>query len=337
MDGESYRRVVVTEHGPPGVMKVVDEPSPQPIEGEILVRTLAAGVSGMDLMVRAHYFPGFPKIPFTPGVDAIGVVEEVGPGVPDIEPGMEIAALLGDTGGYAELVCLPAEKAVRVPAALTPAEAAAVVTNYLTASAMLNRAAQVESGERVLIHGAAGGVGTALLELGTMDGLEMYGTASKRNHGLIASFGAVPIDYHDEDFVARVKQLTGEGVDVVFDPIGGARQLWRSGKALRKGGRLVWFGVAGTGTRGIRVIPESLIARLAIGLLPNGKKAPLPPAADKPIEWYRKTLEMLLDYAAAGKISPVISRRFPLLEAEAAHEYMAEHRYAGKIVLVGDG
>lgn len=334
MDDLKHRRVIVKRHGGPEVMKVVEEPLPKPAEGEVRVRTRAAGVSGMDLMVRAHSFPGFPRAPFTPGVDVVGVVDEVGSGVTGIGPGTKVAALIGDTGGYAETVCLSAEKAVPLPNGLATAEAAAVVTNYLTAYTMLHRAAQVKSGQRILIHGAAGGVGTALLELGTMDGLEMYGTASEGNHDLVASFGATPIDYRNDDFVDRIRKLTGDGVDVVFDPIGGARQLWRSQKALAKGGTLVWFGVAGTARRGIRVIPESLITRLVIDLMPNGKHAPMPPGADEPNEWYRKTLEMLLDYAAAGKISPVIARRFPLLDARAAHEFMEQHRYAGKVVLV---
>lgn len=334
MDDQTYRRVVVTEHGGPEAMKVIEEPVPVPGDGEVRVRTRAAGVSGMDLMVRAHAFPGFPKIPFTPGVDVVGVVEALGPGLSGIEVGTAVAALIGDAGGYAETLCLPAEKAVPMPDGLAPAEAAAVVTNYLTAYAMLHRAARVKMGERALIHGAAGGVGTALLELGAMEGLEMYGTASKPNHDLVVSFGATPIDYRSEDFVDRIRDLTQDGVDVVFDPIGGASQLWRSSKALRRGGRLVWFGVAGTGRRGLKVIPESLVTRLAIALMPNGKKAPMPPDVAQPNDWYRKTLEMLLDYAANGKISPVIARRFPLLDAGAAHEFMEQHSHAGKVVLV---
>ena len=336
MDDQRHCRVVVKKHGGPEVMKVIQEPVPTPGEGEVRVEMLAAGVSGMDLMVRAHSFPGFPKVPFTPGVDVVGVVEELGPGVTGVELGTRIAALIGDEGGYAQALCLPADKAVPLPEGLGPAEAAAVVTNYLTAYTMLHRAACVKSGEKVLIHGAAGGVGTALLELGTMDGLEMYGTASTRTHDLDRSFGATPIDYQAEDFVTRLRELTGAGVDVVFDPIGGARQLWRSHRALRRGGRLIWFGVAGSAQRGVKVIPESMIATLAIGLLPNAKKAPFPPDVDEPREWYRETLELLLDYAAAGKISPVIARRFPLFEARAAHEFMEDRRYAGKIVLVND-
>ena len=136
-----------------------------------------------------------------------------------------------------------------------------MVANYLTAYAVLHRAAGVSSAERVLVHGAAGGVGTALLEPGKLAGLEMYGTASRHNHELVSALGATPIDYRTEDFVGRIRSLTGDGVDAVFDPIAGARQLWRSYRALRKGGRLVWFGVAATSTAGVRVIPLSLLTR----------------------------------------------------------------------------
>lgn len=336
MTGSTNRRIVVIERGAPEVMQVIEEQPPHPKDNEVRVRTLAAGVSGMDLMVRSRSFPGFPKVPFTPGVDVVGVVEEVGAGVRELEPGMRVAALIGEVGGYSEMVCLPAAKAVPLPEGLEADQAAAVVTNYLTAYTMLHRAAHVESGEQVLVHGAAGGVGTALLELGSMDGLQLFGTASKGNHELVAALGATPIDYRTEDFVARVQDLTDDGVDVVFDPIGGARQLWRSSRALRKGGRLIWFGVAGTARRGVKVIPESMLAAVVIGLLPNGKRAPFPPDVDKPNDWYRLTLETLLDYAATGKISPVIAERFPLLEARAAHEFMEQHRYAGKVVLSAD-
>jgi NADPH:quinone reductase-like Zn-dependent oxidoreductase len=167
---------------------------------------------------------------------------------------------------------------VPVPAELDSAEAVCVVANYLTAHLAMHRAARVQSGESVLIHGAAGGVGTALLELGKLAGLEMYGTASRHNHDLVTRLGATPIDYRTEDLVDRIRSLTGDGVDVVFDPIGGAQQVWRSSRALRKGGRLQWFGVAATSRAGIRVIPLTLAAIGLLKLLPNGKKAPLMPA-----------------------------------------------------------
>lgn len=337
MKQETYRKVVVPKHGPPDVMQVDEDVVPQPGPDEIRVRTLAAGISGMDLMVRRHRFPGFPKVPFTPGVDVVGVVEALGKGVTDLEVGDTVAALLGDQGGYAEMLCIPAEIAVPLPVGTNATEAAATVTNYLTAYAMLHRAAEVKSGEKALVQGAAGGVGTALLELGAQAGLELYGTASPHNLQVVSDHDATPIDYHRGNVAKQVRAMADGGVDVVFDPIGGGRQLWNSYRALRKGGRLVWFGVAGSSRHGVSVIPASLLTRLAIALIPDGRSAPMPPDASKPNEWYRETLATLLDYLAAGKIEPVIAERFPLLEAASAHEFMEQRRYAGKVVLISKG
>jgi NADPH2:quinone reductase len=198
----------------------------------------------------------------------------------------------------------------------------------------------VQRGERILVHGAAGGVGSALLELGRLAGLEMYGTASRYNHELVTALGATPIDYRTEDFVERIHSLTGDGVDVVFDPIGGARQLWRSHRALRKGGRLLWFGVAAATRDGLRVIPLTLLTVALLKLLPGGKQTPLTPNlaefAPAHLDWYRETLAELLDLLAAGKIKPVVAERFPLVEAARAHERIERGGYAGKVTLVNN-
>jgi len=181
-------------------------------------------------------------------------------------------------------------------------------------------------------------VGSALLELGRLAGLEMYGTASQHNHEVVSSLGATPIDYRNEDIVERVRAMTGDGVDVVFDQIGGASQLWRSYRCLRKGGRLIWFGVAAVSRTGLRVIPLSLITRLALALIPDGKSAPLMQDAAKvgqtDKDWYWKSLTELLDYVAAGKIRPIVADRIPLAEASRAHELLEHGGHAGKVVLL---
>lgn len=317
-------------------MQIVEEPMPHPAPDQVRVKTLAAGVSAHDLMLRSRWFPGFPRVPFTPGVDIVGIVDELGENVTSLVPGQTVAALLPSEGGYSEMVCVPATCAVPVPDGVDAVEAVCVVANYLTAYSMMHRAGEVMSGDRVLIHGAAGGVGSALLELGRLAGLEMYGTASAHNHELVRSLGATPIDYRNEDFVERIRALTGDGVDVVFDPIGGAHQLWRSYRTLRKGGRMVWFGVAATARSGVGVIPASLLARLILALWPDGRKAPMPPDSSKPQQWYTETLAHLLDHLAAGKLEPVIAAQFPLLDAAAAHELLESKRHAGKVVLVAE-
>jgi NADPH:quinone reductase-like Zn-dependent oxidoreductase len=338
--GMKYRRVVVTRHGGPDVLQVVEEDLPEPQAGEVRVKVLAAGVSAYDLMFRSSgSFPGTPRVPFTLGIDVVGVVDKLGEEVSTVETGQTVAGAtfcLGSFGGYAEFVCLPPSELVPVPSGVDPAEAVCMVVNYLTAQNVMHRVANVRSGERILVHGAAGGVGTALLHLGGLAGLEMYGTASTYNHELVTALGATPIDYRTEDFVERIRALTGDGVDVVFDPIGGARQIWRSYRTLRKGGRLVWFGVAATKKEGLRVIPFTFLMRTLLALIPDGKSAPLTPDLSKDNAWYRQTLTELLDLLAEGSIKPVVAERIPLAEAARAHELLERGGYAGKVVLVTD-
>lgn len=334
-------RVVVTRHGGPEVLQLVEEPVPEPQPGEARVKVLAAGISGYDLMFRSSgSLPGTPRPPFALGEDVVGVVDALGAGVSDLATGQRVAGATwsrGLGGGYAEYICLPAAELVTVPAGLDPAEAVCLVVNYLTAHMAMHRSAQVRRGERVLIHGAAGGVGTALLDLGRLAELEMYGTASAGTHGVVSGFGAIPIDYRSENFAERLGHLTGDGVDVVFDPIGGARHLWRSYRSLRRGGRLVWFGVAGTKRHGLRIIPGTLLMRTLLSLIPDGKRAPLAPDLSKEKAWYRQTLTALLDDLAAGAISPVVAARIPLAEAARAHEMLERGGTAGKVVLVTEG
>ncbi len=335
-----YHRVIVTRHGGPDVLQAIEEAIPEPRSGEVRVRVLAAGVSAYDLMYRrSGALPGTPRVPFTLGEDVVGVVDKVGPDVSTLEPGQRVAGAtfsLGVGGGYAEFVCLPVRELVPFPTGVDTAQAVCLVVNYLTAHGALHRTAGIRRGERILVHGAAGGVGSALLELGRLAGLDMFGTASQYNHELVSALGATPINYHTDDFVERIRDLTGDGVDAVFDPIGGARQLWRSYRTLRKGGRLVWFGVAATKTAGFRVIPFSLLMRTLLALIPDGKQVPLTPNLDKPEnnDWYRQTLAELLDLLAAKELSPVVAERVSLLEAARAHEILERGGYAGKVVLV---
>jgi NADPH:quinone reductase-like Zn-dependent oxidoreductase len=333
-------RVVVTQHGGPQVLQMVEEDLPEPQGGEARVRVLAAGISAYDLMYRGSgRLPGTPRVPFTLGEDVVGVVDELGEGVSTLQPGQMVAGgtwAAGVGGGYTEFINLPARDLVAVPSGVDPAEAVCIVVNYLTAHTAMHTSGKVQSGDRVLVHGAAGGVGSALLQLGKLAGLEMYGTASRYNHERVSALGATPIDYRSEDFVARIRELTGDGVDVVFDPIGGARQLWRSYRCLRRGGRLVWFGVAATKSSGLRVIPFTLLTVFLLKLIPDGKGAPLAPDLSKDNAWYRKTLAELLDLLAAGELEPLVAARFPLAEAARAHELLERGGYAGKVVLVPD-
>jgi NADPH2:quinone reductase len=345
-----HTRVIVTEYGGPDTLRVVEEECPEPKSGEVRVRVLAAGVSLPDIMAREGVHPETPRLPFTPGWDLVGVVERLGAGVSGIEPGQVVAAM-PIHGAYAEFVCLPHGELVPVPSGLDAAEAVSLVLNYITASQMLHRSAKVRSGQHVLIHGAAGGVGTALLQLGRLTGLEMYGTCSSRGAAVVSRLGGIPIDYQHYDFVKEIHRLTNEGVDAVFDPIGGTH-LWDSRKTLRPGGRVVGYGLrsslrgegltSGRPGRRQRFSGTALFGLyIAGGWLLPGRKRVIPYSIQtlkrvKP-EFFRQDLIALLELLKEQKVKPLIAQRFPLVEARAAHELLGQGGVTGKIVLVRHG
>jgi NADPH:quinone reductase len=342
-----HTRIIVTRYGGPEVLRVVEEERPEPKEGEVRVRVLAAGVSLPDVMAREGIHPETPPVPFTPGWDLVGVVDRLGAGVRGVVPGERVAAM-PIHGAYAGFVCLPQRELVPVPPGVDPAEAVCLVLNYVTAYQMMHRSAKVSPGQRVLIHGAAGGVGTALLQLGRLAGLELYGTCSARGAPVVSELGGVPIDYLRQDFVKEVHRLTGEGVDVVFDPLGG-EHLWQSRKALRRGGRVVGYGlvssIRGEGLtssrpgRRQRFRGAALFASyIAAGWLLPGRRRVVPYSIQtlerlRPA-WFRQDLIALLDLLRQEKIRPLIARRFPLEEAREAQELLGGGGVAGKIVLV---
>jgi NADPH:quinone reductase-like Zn-dependent oxidoreductase len=235
-----HMRIIVTHYGGPDALQVIEEECPEPKRGEVRVRVQAAGVALPDVMAREGVHPETPAVPFTPGWDLVGVVDRLGDAVSGIEPG-QIVASMPISGAYAEFVCLPQRELIPVPSGLDAGKAVSLVLNYITAYQMLHRSAKVRPDQRVLIHGAAGGVGTALLQLGHLVGLKMYGTCSSRGASAVSELGGIPIDYRNQDFVEEVLRLTTDGVDAVFDPIGGVH-IWQSRKALRFGGRVVAYG-----------------------------------------------------------------------------------------------
>src|SRR5512132_2566777 len=190
----TMKRVVVDRYGGPEVLRVVEDDDPRPAPGEVRVRVLAAGVSFTDAQLRAGTYLGVPRPPFTPGYELVGVVDEVGPGCSRLETGDRVAALTA-YGAYAEYVCVPEAEVVEVPADLDPAEVVGLVLTYGTAYQMMHRLAKVQSGESLLVHGAAGRVGVAVLELGALAGLRLYGTASAEDRAAVERFAAVAIDY----------------------------------------------------------------------------------------------------------------------------------------------
>jgi NADPH:quinone reductase len=256
---------------------------------------------------------------------------------------------------------VPEANAVEVPEDLDPAEVLNLVFTYMTAYQLLHRTAKVNRGETVLVHGAAGRVGTAVLELGAIAGLRLYGTCSAQDRAAVERLGAVAIDYRNEDFLARVRELPGNGVDVVLDGLGGALSL-RSFRALRRGGRLVVYGHSSTisgGHRSWRGWVEWYAATTAVALwgllsprrrvyayriqrlreghqlIPRGSRRPLPVGGGpRDSEWFREDFHALLELLREGKIHPVVAERLPLTEARRAHELLESSAAKGKLVLV---
>lgn len=353
------KRVIVDHYGGPEVLKVVDDDAPRPGRGQVCVRVLAAGVSFTDSLLRAGTYLGVPRPPFTPGYELVGVVEDVGPGCTRLQVGDRVASLTV-WGAYAERVCVRETDTVAVPEDLDPARVTSLVLTYMTAYQLLHRMAKARSGERVLVHGAAGRVGTAVLELGAVGGLQFYGTASARDRATVERYGAVAIDYRSDDFLARVRELTGDGVDVALDGIGGALSL-RSFRALNSSGRLVvfghyatlaggrrswrgwaeWYGATATvalwGAASRREVLAYRIQRLHKGhqWVPMSLgRAPLVGGGPRNPKWYREDFAALLALLRADRIHPVVAERLPLTDARRAHELLGRSAAKGKLVLV---
>ncbi len=341
-------RTIVSRYGGPEELRLVEAECPEPNSGEVRVKVLAAGVSLPDVMMREGIHPETPRIPFTPGWDLVGVVDRLGAGVSVVEPGQVVAAL-PIHGAYTDFILLPLQELVPVPAGLDPAEAVvSLVLNYITAYQMLHRSAKVKSGQRVLVHGASGGVGSALVQLGRVAGLEIYGTCSGQRASAVSDLGAIPIDYQRQDFVQEIRRQTSDGVDVVFDGIGGTH-MWRSRKALRRGGRVVIYGLTSS-LNGGRVTSGRSGGRqrfrrlamfgfcIAAGSLLPGRKRFVPYS----IQWlkrlkpnqFREDLTTLFDLLKQHKIKPLVTGRFSLTDARQAHERLGKGGVTGKLVLI---
>jgi NADPH2:quinone reductase len=334
-----YRRVIVNRRRQ---LEVVEDDLPSPRPGEVRLRMLAAGVSLPDVMMREGVHPEARRPPFTPGWDVVGVVDALGEGVTTLPLGASVAAL-PIVGGYADYLCLQEAELVRVPPELDPAEAVCLILNYVTAYQMLHRSANARPGETALVHGAAGGVGTALLQLARLHGVQTHGTVSAGKFRTVESLGGHPIDYKRSDFLKAVRGLPQGGVDVVFDGIGGWNLL-RSWRALTRGGRLVAYGLQSCFVGGKRD-PKRLLSSAVgwatvytLSLLSRRKRLSvysIQMLKRRKPDWFRQDLTTLFDLLARGELKPVIDRRLPLELAALGQELLAKGDIVGKIVLVG--
>ena len=332
-----YKSVVATKRGGPEVLQIVENELRPPRAREARINVLATSVGRTDIHYRYGVSPLSPKTPFVPGYEILGVVDAVGEGVTSAGVGDRVAALTGH-GGYAETIYLGQEHLVHVPTTLDPAEAVTLILNYVTAHQMLHRTAQVKAGDKTLVIGASGGVGTALLQLGKVADLTMYGTASRSKHGVLAKLGATPIDYRNEDFVARINEETaGRGVDAVFDTIGG--KYWsRSYQCVARGGILVAFGAMQL-TTGEERVPSLLWGFFKLfalwPLIPDGRATTfynIQTRREKEPAQFKQDVATLFEMLRAGKLKPALQDVVPLADVVSVHRQIDKALIAGKVV-----
>jgi NADPH:quinone reductase-like Zn-dependent oxidoreductase len=339
------RAVVITKHGGPEVLEVQERPDPAVGRGQVRIAVKAAGLNFADLMARSGVYPDAPPLPSVVGYDVAGEVESVGDGVEAFSAGDRVIA--GTRfGGYAELVAVDEGQVLPLPDGMSFEQGAAIPVNYSTAYAGLIMMGGLRAGDRMLIHSAAGGVGTAALQIGREIGAENFGTASAAKHEAIRAQGCDhPIDYRSVDFADEVMRLTnGEGVDVVMDAIG-PTSFRKSYRVLRQGGRLIMFGLAEVQTGERRNIPALLkgLARMPGATMPWWKSLAMM-NENKGVFglnmlswWDREGLDRLLgpmnEMLAAGKFDPVVAQAFPFDRAGEAHQFLADGKNVGKVVL----
>ena len=340
------RALVVRRYGSPEVFESQQVPDPQPKAGELLIRVKAIGINFADLLQRMGIYPGTPKPPFIPGLEIAGVVEKVveGSRPPEGEqfkPGDAVTALT-NFNAYAEWVVAPARQVHRLPAGMKFDDGAAIPVNYLTAYHSMFTMGNLQPGDRILIHGAAGGVGIAAVQLARARGLVTFGTAGPAKQEYLRKMGVDhAIDYEKSDFVDVVRKFAPDGIEMVMDPIGG-KSFSRSYKCLGPGGRLVVYGFsAGAGPGGKRSVLRGLTA-----LLQTPRFSPLKLMGESisvigvnlgrmqsRTALMRSELDEIFQMYSTGKIKPVISKTFPLDQGAAAHQYVHDRKNIGKVIL----
>jgi NADPH:quinone reductase-like Zn-dependent oxidoreductase len=328
------RVVQVSRFGDADALEVVDAVMPAAGRGEVRVHVLASSLHYTDVLIRRHLYPQTARHrpPFVLGYDVVGEIDQVGDGVRDFEVGDRVAdmTVIGSNATYRTL---RADQLTRLPPYVDAAEAATLILSWMTAYQLLHRAAHVLPGQRVLVHGAAGAVGQALLVLGRRAGLELWGTARGEHAALVRALGGTPIDYQREDFT----RVVAGGFDVVVDGIGedGYR---RSLAALKQGGLLLAIGFSAgvQAQHGMRTILMSIARMYLWRFLPGGKHArfySINAMRARHPAWFHEDLKRLFDLLATHAIQPRIAERISFDEVADAHRRIEAGGLEGKLVL----
>jgi NADPH:quinone reductase-like Zn-dependent oxidoreductase len=335
------RQVWITKTGPPEVLQVREAPDPQVVAGGVRIRVRAAGINFADLMARVGLYPDAPRLPCVVGYEVAGVVDQVGAGVSGFAEGDRVLAM-PRFGGYTDTLALSAAQVLRMPANMSFEEGAALPVVYLTAHHMMFYTGSLWPKSRVLIHSAAGGVGTAAIQLAKLRECVVLGTASPSKHDFLRAQGCHhPIDSRT-DFVPAVRAAVGErGLDLVLDPVGGAS--WKKGyDLLAPCGRLVAFGLSAASSGKTRNLVHALgqVLRVKrwnpIALMNDNKTITGVNMGHLfgRLDILTPQLQALVALYEAGQIKPHVDRSFRFEEAAAAHHHIHDRKAVGKVVLV---
>lgn len=339
----AMRAIWIPKHGRPEVLEVREGEDPKPEPGEVRIRVRAAGLNFAETSARQGIYPAAPKPPCVVGYEGAGIVDALGEGTDGPPVGTRVL-FLSRFGAHSDTVCVPRHQVAPIPDAMSFEHAAALPVNYLTAYQMIFVIRRVAPGDKVLVHAAAGGVGTAVLQMcRAIGGVTTFGTASAHKHDYVRTQGCDhPIDYHTTDYVQAVRAQTGgDGVDLVCDALGGAD--WKKGYSLlRPGGILICFGLANAQRAGKaswpRVIGQVLRIPRFNPLEMMGENRGVA-GVDLGAMWPHEQLiqdglARLVTMYEAGDIRPHIDTSYPFERAAEAHAHLEGGRNMGKIVLV---
>ena len=336
----NMRRIVISKLGPPEVLKVIEHEKLIPEDDEVIIRVNKAGINFADLMMRLGIYGETPEIPFTPGYEVSGVISSIGNAVEEYSVGQRVAAFTG-VGGYSEEVKVPATQVVPIGDNITFEAAAAMPVTYITAFHMLVELGNIREGDTVLIHHAAGGVGTAAVQIANAYGAgTIFGVASSSKKDFVEGLGMRFIDRENEDFVKVVKDETnGAGVHHALDPVGG-QHLKKSFKSLRSGGKLYAFG-GSSFVRGPKIFKPAALWRLfrtpkfsPLGMIGKNKAIfGVHMGTIKDLDLMRREIETLVKMLNNNQIEPIVDKVFHYTDIANAHQYIHDRKNRGKVLL----
>lgn len=333
-------RVIIKKAG--GVSAITTEPmqAPTPKAGEVRIKVAFAGINFADLLMRLGFYQPRPPFPFTPGYEVSGVVDALGKGVAGLEVGQKVVAAMRN-GGQASFVLSPVDRVIPLPDGISLQAAASTPVTYMTAHHMLHHLGHLRPEDKVLVHGGAGGVGTAALQLCKWAGVkQVWATSSKSKHHVIEHYGARPIDRHNEDFEATIKEETGgTGVDHILDPIGGDH-LRRSLSCLAEGGRLYTYGMSAAAPSGKRSLLKALFA---LRRMPKFDPLRLM-TRNRAVfgvhmgTWSNEAvmhsqLARIVEGIQTGHLAPIVDSVFDATNVQEAHQYIHDAKNIGKVLL----